>query len=79
MINAMPATKERPGGNNYPPEIGRLIEKIKRRGSESLDDVERLMVVQIFRVSAMTKDKRIVEVREAIQKAHLTYCWKMTD
>ena len=79
MFDQMPATKERPGGSNYPPEIGRIIEKIKRRGSESLTDVERLMVVQIFRVSAMTRDKRLVEVREAIQKAHLTYCWKMTE
>jgi hypothetical protein len=75
----MPATKERPGGNNYPPEIGRIIEKIKRRGSESLDDNERMMIVQIFRMSTMTRDKRLMEAKDAIQKAHLTYCWRMTE
>jgi hypothetical protein len=78
MINPMPATAERPRGDNFHPEFGRIIEKIKRRGSESLTDQERMMVVEIFRAAAMTREKRIVEAKEAIQKAHLSYCWRLT-
>ena len=77
MINNMPATAEKPDRNDHPPEIGRIIEKIKRRGSDSLSDGERVMVVQIFRTAAMTLDKRVVEVRDAIQKAHLEFCFRL--
>lgn len=71
------ATKERDPNDNFPPEIGRIIEKIKRRGSQSLSDGERVMVVQIFRTATMTNDKRLIDVKDAIQKAHLEYCFRM--
>lgn len=70
-------TKERDPNGNFPPEIGRIIERIKRRGSQSLSDGDRVMVVQIFRTAAVTGDKRLVEVRNAIQRAHLEYCFRM--
>ena len=79
MINNMPATAEKPDRNDHPPEIGRIIEKIKRRGSNSLTDVERLMVVQIFRAAAMTGQKHLIAIKEDIQRAHLSYCWRMTQ
>jgi hypothetical protein len=71
------SVKEKDPSGNFPPEIGRIIEKIKRRGSQSLTDGERIMVVQIFRTATMTGDKRLVEVRDAIQKAHLEFCFRM--
>lgn len=73
----MPATKDRNPNGNFSPEIGRIIEKIKRRGCDSLSDGERVMVAQIFRTAAMTADKRVVEVRDAIQKAHLEFCFRL--
>jgi hypothetical protein len=73
----MPATKERDPSGNLPPELGRIIEKIKRRGSMSLSEGERIMIVQIFRVAALTSEKRVVDARDAIQKAHLEFCFKM--
>jgi hypothetical protein len=75
----MPSTKEKPRNDNHPPEIGRIIEKIRRRGSNSLTDVERLMVVQIFRAAAMTGQKHLIAIKEDIQRAHLSYCWRMTQ
>jgi hypothetical protein len=76
----MPATLTKPDDDpsKYPPELGRIIEKIKRRGSNALTEAERVMVVQIFRGAAITNDKRIQEAKHAIQKAHLYYCWRMT-
>ena len=70
-------TKERDPNSNHPPEIGRIIEKIKRSGSNALNDNERMIVVQIFRTEAMNGDKRLAEIRRAIQNAHLTYCFKL--
>ena len=78
MTSKMPSTKEKPRGDNHPPEIGRIIEKIRRRGSNSLTDVERLMVVEIFRAAAMTGQKHLIAIKEDIQRAHLSYCWKLT-
>lgn len=76
----MSAVKEKPNDDNnrFPPLFGRIIEKIKRRGSESLTDEERIMVVQIFRMAAITNQKPVVDARNAIQQAHLEYCWRMT-
>jgi hypothetical protein len=70
-------TKERDPNSNHPPEIGRIIEKIKRSGSNALNDNERMIVVQIFRTEAMNGDKRLAEIRRAIQNAHLAFCFKM--
>jgi hypothetical protein len=79
MINDMPATAEKPDRNDHPPEIGRIIEKIKRRGSNSLTPTERMMVVEIFRAAAMTGQKHLLAIKEDIQRAHLSYCWRMTQ
>jgi hypothetical protein len=79
MINNMPATAEKPDRNDHPPEIGRIIEKIKRRGSDSLTPTERMMVVEIFRAAAMTGQKHILAIKEDIQRAHLFYCWRLTQ
>lgn len=76
----MPATLTKPDDDpsKYPPEFGRIIEKIKRRGSDSLNDKERIMVVQIFRMAAMLQRKDLIEAKHVIQQAHLEYCWRMT-
>lgn len=79
MINNMPATAEKPDRNDHPPEIGRIIEKIKRRGSDSLTPTERMMVVEIFRAAAMTGQKHLLIIKEDIQRAHLSYCWRLTQ
>jgi hypothetical protein len=73
----VPAVKEGPDPSRFPPLIGKIIEKIKRRGSESLTDEERIMVVQIFRGAAMTSEKRLTDVKNAIQQAHLEYCFRL--
>jgi hypothetical protein len=76
--HTMPALAERPDHNNHPPEIGRIIEKIKRRGSDSLLPKERMMVVEIFRAAAMTGQKHLLQIKKDIQLAHLYYCWRLT-
>lgn len=60
-----------------PPELKRIIYQIKRFGSDSLDDLQRMMVVQIFRAAAMTQEERVTFVRDKIQEAHLEYCFKL--
>lgn len=60
-----------------PPELKRIIYQIQRFGSDSLDDLQRMMVVQIFRAAAMTQEQRVVFVRDKIQEAHLEYCFKL--
>jgi len=77
-MNIMPVTAERPDPNPHPPEIGRIIEKIRRKGSDSLTPMEKTMVVEIFRQAAFTGRKALCEVRNDIQRAHLAYCWRMT-
>jgi hypothetical protein len=74
----MPTTKERePEWGSFPPELRRLIEQIRRYGSDSLDDIQRMLVVQVFRAAAMTSEPRIIFVRNKIQEAHLEYCFKL--
>jgi len=79
-MKPMPATQERPNddSNRFIPQFGAIIENIKRRGSESLTDTERVMVVQIFRMAAIIQRKDLIEAKHAIQQAHLEYCWRMT-
>lgn len=77
-MTIMPAIAERPDPNPYPPEVGRIIEKIKRRGSDSLTPMERTMVVEIFRQAAITGRKELCRIKHDIQRAHLAYCWRMT-
>jgi hypothetical protein len=72
------STKDRePDWGSYPPELKRLIEQIKQRGSDSLDEMQRMLVVQIFRTAAMTTEPRVVHIRNKIQEAHLEYCFKL--
>lgn len=72
------STKDRePDWGSYPPELKRLIEQIRQRGSDSLDEMQRMLVVQIFRVAAMTTEPRVVQIRNKIQEAHLEYCFKL--
>ena len=71
-------TKERePNWDSFPPEMRRLVETIRQRGSDALDEMQRILVVQIFRTSAMTRDPRVEFVKKRIQEAHLDYCFRL--
>ena len=70
----MPQTLERDRGDNGDPrkvQFGTILEKIRRGGSNALSDQERVAVVQIFRVSAVTDDKTVIKLRDEISAAHL--------
>jgi len=70
--------KERePDWGSFPPEMRRLVETIRQRGGDALDEMQRLLVVQIFRTSAMTLDPRVEFVKKKIQEAHLDYCFRL--
>lgn len=72
------ATKDRePNFGEFPPEIKRIIEQIKQSGSDTLDEMQRMLIVQIFRTAAMTTEPRIIWVRNKIQEAHLEYCFRL--
>jgi hypothetical protein len=72
------STKERdPDWDSYPPELKRVIDTIKNYGSDSLDEMQRMLVVQIFRVAAMTTEPRVIQIRNKIQEAHLEYCFRL--
>ena len=66
-----------PEWGSFPPEMRRLVETIRQRGSDALDEMQRLLVVQIFRTSAMTVDPRVEFVKKRIQEAHLDYCFRL--
>ena len=72
------ALKERePEWDSFPPEMRKLIEQIRKHGSNSLDEMQRILVSQVFRTAAVSTDKRILFVRNKIQEAHLDYCFKL--
>ena len=72
------ATKNRePEWGSFPPEMRKLIEQIRSAGSNSLDEMKRILVTQIFRTAALTTDKRVLFVRNKIQEAHLDYCFRL--
>ena len=74
----MAKTKERePDWGSFPPEMRRLVETIRQKGSDALDEMQRLLVVQIFRTAAITAEPRVNFVRQKIQEAHLDYCFRM--
>ena len=56
-----------------------LLIKIEANGSLSLTPSERTFVVEVFRAAAVSSRPEIQEVKEMIQKAHLEYCWSMTQ
>jgi hypothetical protein len=72
------ATRDKePDWGSYPPELKRLIEQIRQHGSDSLNEMQRMLVVQIFRTAAMTTEPRVVHIRNKIQEAHLEYCFRL--
>ena len=72
------ATKERePNWDSFPPEMRRMIDKIRQHGSDALTDMERMLVVEVFRAATMTTDPRVMWVRKKIQEAHLDYCFRL--
>jgi hypothetical protein len=74
----MAKVKDRePNWDSFPPEMRRLVETIRKHGSDALDEMQRLLVVQIFRAAAMTNDPRVFFVRQKIQEAHLDYCFRL--
>ena len=74
----MPALKDRePEWNSFPPEMRRMIEQIRQKGSDSLTEMQRMLVVEVFRAATMTTDPRVIWVKNRIQEAHLDYCFKL--
>lgn len=74
----MTKTKDRePSWDSFPPEMRRLVETIRQQGSDKLDEMQRLLVVQIFRTAAMTAEPRVNFVKNRIQEAHLDYCFRL--
>ena len=74
----MPALQDKePSWDSFPPEMRKLIEQIRKHGSNSLDEMQRILVSQVFRTAAVSTDKRILFVRNKIQEAHLDYCFKL--
>jgi hypothetical protein len=76
----MPQTLERDKGDNGDPrkvQFGTILEKIRRGGSRALSEQERVAVVEIFRASAITNDKRVTKLRDEISTAHLEYCFRL--
>jgi hypothetical protein len=73
----MTSSTREPDWGSYPPELKRVIDTIKNYGSDSLDEMQRMLVVQIFRVAAMTTEPRVIQIRNKIQEAHLEYCFRL--
>ena len=72
------ATRDRePNWDSFQPEMRRLVEQIRQHGSDSLTEMQRMLVVEIFRAATMTTEPRIVWVRKKIQEAHLDYCFRL--
>ena len=70
--------KERePEWDSFPPEMRKLIEQIRNHGSNSLVEMQKILVSQIFRTAAISTDKRVLFVRNKIQEAHLDYCFRL--
>jgi hypothetical protein len=79
----MPSTLDRrPSGddNSNDPrrlQFGAILEKIRRGGSDALSQQERLIVVELFRAAAITKDPRCLKLRDEVSAAHLEYCFRL--
>jgi hypothetical protein len=56
-----------------------LIEQIRNHGTNSLDEMQKILVSQVFRTAAVSTDKRVLFVRNKIQEAHLDYCFRLPD
>jgi hypothetical protein len=78
----MPATLDRrpPSDDSNDPrkiQFGAILEKIRRGGSGALGAAERVAVVEIFRCATLTRDKRVMRLRDEISAAHLEYCFRL--
>lgn len=74
----MPALMDRePNWDSFPPDMRKLVEQIRKHGSNSLDEMQKILVSQVFRTAALSTDKRILFVRNKIQEAHLDYCFRL--
>ena len=77
----MPATLTRPGSSDdYGPhriQFGAILEKLRRGGHEALTPHERIFVVELFRIAAVTADERIHRMRHEISASHLDYCLRL--
>ena len=74
----MPALKDRePSWDSFPPEMKHMIEQIRQKGSDSLTEMQRMLIVEVFRAATMTTDPRVVWVKNRIQEAHLDYCFRL--
>lgn len=51
-----------------------IVMKIARHGPDSLTYAERIFVVDIFRVAAMTNRPEALKIKHRIQQAYLEYC-----
>ena len=72
------ATKDRePNWDSFQPEMRRMVEQIRQHGSDSLTEMQRMLIVEIFRTATMTTEPRVVWVRKKIQEAHLDYCFRL--
>ena len=72
------ATRDRePNWDSFQPEMRRMVEQIRQHGSDSLTEMQRMLVVEIFRAAAMTTEPKVVWVRKKIQEAHLDYCFRL--
>ena len=72
------ATKDRePNWDSFQPEMRRMVEQIRQHGSDSLTEMQRMLIVEIFRAATMTTEPRVMWVRKKIQEAHLDYCFRL--
>jgi len=75
----MPATLPRPNEDSDPRliQFGAILEKIRRGGSNALSPNERVLIVELFRAAAITRDTRVLRLRDEIQTAHLEFCFRL--
>jgi hypothetical protein len=66
-----------PDWGSYPPELRRIIDIIRQHGSDGLSDMQRMLVVQVFRTAAMTTEPRVIQVCNKMTEAHLEYCFRL--
>jgi hypothetical protein len=76
MATLTPPRPNNDNNNNHGkhPLVGRIIEKLKRRGHVALTETEKALIVNVFRACAMTNDPKVRTIRDDIQRAHLFYC-----
>ena len=74
----MPALQERePEWDSFSPEMRKLMEQIRKHGTNSLNEMQKILISQVFRTAAVSTDKRVLFVRNKIQEAHLDYCFRL--